>query len=235
MKRIAVMMLIALVGVTCVAVAQDLAPEPPAGAPPGPPPGPAPLGDPELARLTTDIVVLRAINRINATPEQLGELADLLRDLGVAEGELREQAREVLAKERARLLRAKPGEQPPPGDGLQAIKVLTMEFQTKVQAAELEAQKLLEPEQMRAFRLLLAMTRGERLAQRSPDRMPRAKRDFRPELDGPPPPGAPPPGDRDLRERMRERMGRAGALPRPPVPLQRVLELIEEKLAALGT
>jgi len=190
------------------------------------------LADPELARLTTDIVVLRAINRINARPEQLERLAELLGGLSAGEGELREQAREVLAEERERLLAARPGEPPPPGDGLQAIRQLGMEFREKVRAAEAQAQEFLEPEQMKAFRVLLAMTRGERLAERPRDGMRRPRGGFGPGLDGPPPPPPPPGDDRPMRERMRERFARGG-LPRPPVPLQRVVELIEEKLAAL--
>jgi hypothetical protein len=197
------------------------------------------LADPELAKLTTDIVILRAINRINATPKQLERLTEVLRELVVAEGELRTAASEVMADERARLLAAKPGERPlPPGEDLQAIKSLVQEFQEQVRAAEAEADKVLDPEQIRAFRMLMMMTRGERAGEpRDRAQRPKGEGPMAPDMNAPQPPPPPGPGNGKLgeqwRERVRERMAKVDRMPRPPVPLERVVELMEEKLAAL--
>src|SRR3990170_4182041 len=104
MKRIPMLMLLALMASGGAALAQGMPPGPPPDGPgmAAPPPGPPPLGDPELARLTTDIVILRAINQMNATPEQLSKVADLLRDLVKAERDLRERGQRTLADERER-------------------------------------------------------------------------------------------------------------------------------------
>jgi hypothetical protein len=234
MKWIAAIALIAIAATGWTALAQGPAAPPPSG--------PGASGDPEMASLTTDIVVLRAINNINATPEQLRKLADLLGDLSDAERALREQAIAELTKERERLLAAKPGENVAVGEGLKAIRSSTEEFRGKIRDTETKAEGLLDADQMKAFRGLLAMTRGERSADSARDRTARPKGagPGQPEANGPQRPGAPPPppapgaDNRSLRERLRDRIAKGEGFQRPPVPLERVVELIREKIDALA-
>jgi len=221
---------------------------------PYPPPGLAPGGvvgmelepglverAPELARLVRDIVALRLINRADLSAEQIEKVLPVLRRLAKEQDALVKEVREALLAERARLLKEK-GPPAPRAGRLPAMRERAFAYRAEVERAKVELGKIISAPQAEIL--------GRLITPPSPvDAF--GRRGFGPGWPGQGGPGpAPgmvphglPPGPSPgmgpgagigagprAGQRMRARDGMGGRL---FIDLDRLVELLEEKLAAM--
>jgi len=162
--------------------------------------------DVELTNLARDIVVLRAINSLAMTKEQIQKLVPLLEQMVAADRRLREGARRQLAAERQRLLAGNP----PPEESRRAMMALSdarREYQKEAEQVMNRVLGILSPKQGEKLKRIVAGGLGRAAAS------------------GPAAPRAAPPEHEVLRK--------AGLGPSTQA-LDHVIELLKEKLHAMS-
>jgi len=187
----------------------------------GPRGGPGPggrfgmLDDPELAQLTLDVFLLRAINEMHLTQDQAGRIVPVLKRAAQMRSRALEQTKQVLRQIREELLR-ETGLGQPGGDPMERVRPIQHEAE---QAAEQARQTLAHTLNQRQMQILQQVLQAGAPGGPGPD--------MGPPGGGPGPMGPGPGGP--------QRPGPMGGpgMPRPggfsPMILERLAELLDQK------
>jgi Spy/CpxP family protein refolding chaperone len=188
--------------------------------------------DPELARLTMDIMLLREINRMQLTPAQSRQVLTALEAIKADQDNLREEAMKFLLAERKRLVAGKSSDEEDQRARTKMKELVTQSQQRRQeQLTKLSAQ--LTPEQTAALeRLIYGSERRRERPEGATAPAPASRAGDAPAgRAGPTATPAPAPVAQNPRE---ERGGQtAGSAPGPRmVIVERMIELLKEKLKA---
>jgi len=184
--------------------------------------------DPELAKLTMDIMLLRQINRMDLSVDEIREVIPLLQQLVDGEKELKKATKQLLVNERKRLLRGEV-DQEQLEQARMKMKELAEQSRDRTEKAMDEMAQVLAPEQAEKMKRLLMGQPRERMRQ-GQQRRGQEGQGFVPKGEG----GE---GERErMRERTRERMRQREGRPLGPrtMIIERMLELLKEKLKVMG-
>lgn len=210
----------------------------------GPPPPPAAAGDelpglgpagknPEMFGLVRDISILRQINRADLSADQIRRILPLLKELAKEQDKVVGRVKESLQGERERLLRQQGPEKSKPdrrAGEVTAIRSQSEAYRQKVAATKVELRKILNPQQADIIGRLITPPQpprgfpGARLVN-PPDRGPSG-----PRATAPAEPRDRPGRGPTIRGGMR---GGPGPTADGSSDLNRVIQLLEEKLAAM--
>lgn len=194
-------------------------------------PGVGPAGkNPEMFGLVRDISLLRQINRADLSADQIRRMLPLLKELAKEQDKVVGRVRKSLQGERERLLRQQGPDKSKPeqrAGELATIRSQSEAYRQKVAATKVELRKILNPQQADIIGRLITPPQpprgfpGTRLVN-PPDRGPTGPRAARPPVRA----GRAP----ELRGGMREG---PGSRSEGSSDLNRVIQLLEEKLAAM--
>lgn len=240
---IAVFVCLALMAGMLIQVSRPVSAQPELDVPP-PPPGPAEgrrgaagmqlmmwggLGqerDTELAQLTMDIMLLRQINQIALSADQIKQMIPLLQQLVDGEKELKKTTKQLLLDERKQLLRGE-ADKDQLRQARTKMREMAEQFRDRTEKVMGQTAQVLTPEQAEKMK---ALVMGQPRPKMNQQRQQKGQ-----EGQGFVPQGEGGQGER-MKERMQERMGqqeRRAPGPRSVI-VGRVLELLKEKLKVMG-